>query len=273
MPASCPGGRKISDDSDAGDLGPVTSILSFVEAGAGDTRRQSLIHGLDNEDVAAERRGSGAGARKPVKRKEEVKVTAKEPVKVVAKEPAKEPIKQPVKQPIKPAAKVVSKDATKVAAKEPAKVAAKEPAKVAAKSPPNAAVQRVKKQPLRMSVTAPLSTSTSSSADKAKAKPGAGPGAGGRQLRATKSATAPVTPATSAASAASKPIRGGPKPASTSTNTNTLPKAAVANKNKKAPVKKVSSEYSSEIVFKNQEGLKFSSVTFFEPEEEGAQAR
>ena len=271
MPASCSGGRKISDDSDAGDLGPVTSILSFVEAGAGDTRRQSLIHGLDNEDVAAERRGSGAGARKPVKRKEEVKVTAKEPVKVVAKEPAKEPIKQPVKQPVKPAAKVVSKDATKVAAKEPAKVAAKEPAKVAAKSPPNAAVQRVKKQPLRMSVTAPLSTS--SSADKAKTKPGAGPGAGGRQLRATKSATAPVTPATSAASAASKPIRGGPKPASTSINTNTLPKAAVANKNKKAPVKKVSSEYSSEIVFKNQEGLKFSSVTFFEPEEEGAQAR
>ena len=261
------GGRKISDDSDAGDLGPVTSILSFVEAGAGDTRRQSLIHGLDNEDVGTERRGSGAGARKPVKRKEEVKVTAKEPVKVVAKEPAKEPIKQPVKQPVKPAAKVVSKDS--------AKVVAKEPAKVAAKSPPNAAVQRVKKQPLRMSVTAPLSTSTSSSADKAKAKPGAGPGAGGRQLRATKSATAPVTPATSAASAASKPIRGGPKPAitSTNTNTNTLPKAAVANKNKKAPVKKVSSEYSSEIVFKNQEGLKFSSVTFFEPEEEGAQAR
>ena len=56
------GGRKISDDSDAGDLGPVTSILSFVEAGAGDTRRQSLIHGLDSEDVGAERRGSGAGA-------------------------------------------------------------------------------------------------------------------------------------------------------------------------------------------------------------------
>ena len=62
------GGRKISDDSDAGDLGPVTSILSFVEAGAGDTRRQSLIHGLDSEDVVPERRGCGAGARKPVKR-------------------------------------------------------------------------------------------------------------------------------------------------------------------------------------------------------------
>ena len=42
---------------------------------------------------------------------------------------------------------------------------------------------------------------------------------------------------------------------------------------KKVPAKKVSSEYSSEIMFRNQEGLKFSSVNFFEGEDEGGQAR
>ena len=60
---------------------------------------------------------------------------------------------------------------------------------------------------------------------------------------------------------------------------NTLPKTGTQSKNIKAHSKasqypkKVSSEYPSEIVFKNQEGLKFSSVTFFDEDAEKGQSR
>ena len=112
----------------------------------------------------------------------------------------------------------------------------------------------------KVSVTAPISTST----EKSKTV-----GAGGRQLRATKSSTAPVSPASKPLSKpVSRPVKA------TNVSNNTLPKTVNSGAKKASPYpKKVSSEYHSEIVFKNQEGLKFSSVNFFDNEEEGSQTR
>ena len=100
-----------------------------------------------------------------------------------------------------------------------------------------------------------------------------------RTVKATKSLTAPVSPATTNQQAnknkvtktASAP-KTVSKTSSVSSSTPAQAKPLTGKGKKNFPPKKVSSEYPNEILFKNQEGLKFSSVNFFE-EEEGATSR
>ena len=284
--------RKVSDDSNAetdadDNFGPVTSILSFVDQppgghggrGPGDARKQSLIHGLEEHEVKGEdsnnqesrnnaknqhapvSAGKNENVKKPViKKKDESKASSKSAP--AAKVTKTSPPAKPTSRPSTPAAKT----STGSVKSSPASASA---------------MLRTKKQPLKQSVTAPLSE---------RPRP---------QLRATKSNTAPVTqmaskrtpgdlgtprPASAASSVpstpAGRPVRGAGGASQKSANqVNTLPKTGSQNKNTKAQSKaspypkKVSSEYASEIVFKNQEGLKFSSVSFFDEEVENGQSR
>ena len=287
--------RKVSDDSNAetdadDNFGPVTSILSFVDQppgghggrGPGDARKQSLIHGLDEHEVRSEASnsresrnnaknqhapvsaGKNENVKKPViKKKDESKASSKSAP--AAKAAKSSPPAKPTSRPSTPAAKT----STGSVKSSPASASA---------------TLRTKKQPLKQSVTAPLSERPRT--------PGLKP-----QLRATKSNTAPVTqmaskrtpgdlgtprPASAASSApstpAGRPVRGAGSQKSANP-ANTLPKTGSQSKNIKAQSKaspypkKVSSEYASEIVFKNQEGLKFSSVSFFDEEVETGQSR
>ena len=291
--------RKVSDDSNAetdtdDNFGPVTSILSFVDQppgghggrGPGDARKQSIIHGLDEHEVKSEASssqesrnntknqhapvsaGKNENVKKPViKKKDESKASSKSAPAAKAAKPS--PPAKPTSRPSTPAAKTST-------------------GSVKSSSASASATLRTKKQPLKQSVTAPLSERPRT--------PGLKP-----QLRATKSNTAPVTqmaskrtpgdlgtprPASAASSApstpAGRPVRGagaGGASQKSANQVNTLPKTGSQSKNTKAQSKaspypkKVSSEYASEIVFKNQEGLKFSSVSFFDEEVENGQSR
>ena len=292
--------RKVSDDSNAGgehgddNFGPVTSILSFVDQppgghggrGPGDARKQSLIHGVEEHEVRSEVSNSlesrnnakNENTPAPVGKNENVK----KPV-IKKKEESKASNKSA------PAAKTAKASPPAKSTSRPSTPAAKTSTGSVKSAPaPASATLRTKKQPLKQSVTAPLS-------DRPRT-PGARP-----QLRATKSNTAPVTqpqmaskrtpgdlgtprPASAAASVpstpAGRPVRGAGGGSQKSANqVNTLPKTGSQSKNIKAQSKaspypkKVSSEYASEIVFKNQEGLKFSSVSFFDEEVENGQSR
>ena len=290
--------RKDSDDINAGgdgdNFGPVTSILSFMDQppgghggwGPGDARKQSLIHGMDEHEVQSEASsslesrnnakkentsasaGKNENVKKPVIRKKEESKASNKSAPTVKTAKTSPPAKS-TSRPSTPAAKTST-------------------GSVKGAPAPASASLRSKKQPLKQSVTAPLS-------DRPRT-----PGAGARpQLRATKSNTAPVTqmaskrtpgdlgtprPASAAASVpatpAGRPLRGAGGGSQKSANqVNTLPKTGNPSKNIKAQSKaspypkKVSSEYASEIVFKNQEGLKFSSVSFFDEEVENGQSR
>lgn len=291
--------RKDSDDINGGGdgdtFGPVTSILSFVDQppgghggrGPGDARKQSLIHGMDEHEVQSEATNS-LESRSNAK-KENTSASAGK----------NENVKKPViRKREESKANNKSAPAVKTAKTSPPAKSTSRPSTPAAKTStgsvksapaPASATLRTKKQPLKQSVTAPLS-------DRPRT-----PGAGARpQLRATKSNTAPVTqmaskrtpgdlgtprPASAAASVpvstpAGRPVRGAGGGSQKSANqVNTLPKTGSQSKNIKAQSKaspypkKVSSEYASEIVFKNQEGLKFSSVSFFDEEIENGQSR
>ena len=278
--------RKISDDSNSGDSvedfgGPVTSILSFVDdmpgggGGGGDRRKQSLIHGVEEFQVAERESRNNAKNESGVK----IVVTKKKDVSKPAVKPRinESPVKAGIlKQSDSSKGPTIKKPDPKKAP------ASRKGSAETAKTLPRVSNLKAKK-PLKASVTAPLSQG-----DKAKSQGDVSKTQGGRQLRATKSATAPVTssaalkrPVTNQRSAggssanqntasspapASTPIRAGQKPSPAQNST--------LSKGKKTPYpKKVSSEYPSEIVFKNQEGLKFSSVNFFESEDEAGQTR
>ena len=284
--------RKVSDDSNSGDeddnFGPVTSILSFVDQPPGhggrgpeDAWRQSLIHGVEEHEVniensnCRESRDKGNNEKAPVPGKNE---SVRKPV-IKKKDESKASNKSVGTQP-KPT-KSTSKPIIKPSPVSPPSA---KPSGSSAKSSPassaSSAAQKSKKKPLQQSVTAPLSE-----------RPGAR-----HQLRATKSNTVPVTgmaskrspgdlgtprPASAASvssSSAGRPVRGGGSQKSAE-QVNTLPRTGTQSKNIKAHSKasqypkKVSSEYPSEIVFKNQEGLKFSSVSFFDEDAEKGQSR
>ena len=280
--------RKHSDDnSDHGDhdLGPVTSILSFVDQSSpGDTRKQSLIHGVEEFQVqekqvkndsnnVVKNDSSNVVKKAVIKKKDGVATPDNSINKAAAAKTKPGGILKQSETTIKKPSETVSNNKTPGSRKTSSE---------SSKTLPR--VANIKKQPLKASSTAPL-TPTSSSKTPVS-----------RQLRATKSATAPVTPAavkkpltnqrsagaastnqrsagaastnqnTSSQETTSQPIRGGSKPS---------PQISQVKNVKKEPSypKKVSSEYPSEIVFKNQEGLKFSSVNFFESEDEAGQTR
>ena len=99
------------------------------------------------------------------------------------------------------------------------------------------------------------------------------------KVKATKSLTAPVSSATTnkknltKTSSAPRPVRAAASKTNSVSNNTQQPPPVTAKGKKNFPYpKKVSSEYPNEILFKNQEGLKFSSVNFFE-EEEGSTSR
>ena len=242
-------------------LGPVTSILSFVGDFQQEHRKESLIHGHEEEEKEEN-----------CKTKIKVKNTQSAP-------PSQSRSKAKQASVTKP---VVKKEESKVTA-----VAA--PAPVAGsvrRGPPGPPGQTrtVKtagggggeKKAVRGSVTAPLA-------------PVRTPG----KVKATKSLTAPVSSATSHSqashsqaitnkknltktSSAPRPARAAAtsKTNSVSNNTQQQPAPVTAKGKKNFPYpKKVSSEYPNEILFKNQEGLKFSSVNFFEEEEGSTSSR
>ena len=228
-------------------LGPVTSILSFVGDFQQEHRKESLIHG--HEEVVEEVVGE---EEKNVKNKIKVKNTQSAP-------PSQSRSKAKQASVTKP---VVKKEESKGAAV----------AGSVRRGPPvqartvKAAAGGGEKKAVRGSVTAPLA-------------PVRTPG----KVRATKSLTAPVSPSQAATtnkknltktSSAPRPARAGAASGTNSVGNKAGQGPAVRGKGKKnfPYPKKVSSEYPSEILFKNQEGLKFSSVNFFE-EEEGSTSR
>ena len=95
-----------------------------------------------------------------------------------------------------------------------------------------------------------------------------------RAVKATKSLTGPVSLPSAGGNTKSKVTKSAsvPRPAVSKANPAPVTQSKSVAGKKNFPPKKVSSEYPNEILFKNQEGLKFSSVNFFE-EEEGATSR
>lgn len=220
-----------SQPDKSGDLGPVTSILSFVGDFQQEQRKESLIHGHEEEENA--------------KNKKKVKNTQSAPPD--SRNNAKQ---ASVKKPVAAGAKKAEAKGVEAGRKAPVKAGGE------------------KKAVVRGSATAPLP---------AVRTPG--------KVKATKSLTAPVSSSSptdkknlTKTSSAPRPVRAAASKTNPVSNTRQQqqppPPTSVTGKGKKnfPYPKKVSSEYPNEILFKNQEGLKFSSVNFFE-EEEGSTSR
>lgn len=217
------------------DLGPVTSILSFVGEFQQEHRKESLIHGHEEEENG--------------KNKKKVKNTQSAPPD--SRSNAKH---ASVKKPV--GGKKEEAKGVEGGRKGPVKSAGeKKPVVRGSATAPLTPVRTPGKVKATKSLTAPLSSSSSSSSSTTNRK----------NLTKTSSAPRPVRAAASKTNPVSSSNTQQPQQPAT---------PAVTGKGKKnfPYPKKVSSEYPNEILFKNQEGLKFSSVNFFE-EEEGSTSR
>ena len=222
------------------DLGPVTSILSFVGDFQQEQRKESLIHGHEEgenvknkmkvkntQSAPPESRSNAkhASVTKPVVKKEESKGGAG----AVASSVRKGPVQT---RPVKAAAGVAA-------------VAGEKKAVRGSATAPLTPVRTPGKVKATKSLTAPVSSATTNK----------------KNLTKTSSAPRPARAAASKANPVSSPATQQPPPVT-----------GKGKKNFPYP-KKVSSEYPNEILFKNQEGLKFSSVNFFEEEEGSTSSR
>ena len=224
-----------SEPDKSGDLGPVTSILSFVGDFQQEHRKESLIHGHEEEENA--------------KNKKKVKNTQSAPPD--SRSNAKQ---ASVKKPVAAGGKKAEAKGVEAGRKAPVKAGGEKKAVVrGSATAPLPAVRTAGKVRATKSLTAPVSSSSSSSKTDKK------------NLTKTSSAPRPVRAAASKTNSVINTRQQQQQPP---------PPTPVTGKGKKnfPYPKKVSSEYPNEILFKNQEGLKFSSVNFFE-EEEGSTSR